>query len=123
MFDSLKDDPLSFTSEGHFSGEHDIKNDPERPNITLFIFGILLFQNLWSNEIWSTISTFGQLLVKLCSIKFLAGESKINNFDFLIFIIGDQNVLGFQIAMNNFVLVKVIDPYQNLLQVMGSQGF
>lgn len=122
MFDSPEDHLLISTSEGHFSGEHDVKNDSERPNIALFIFGILLFQNFWSNEKWSTISTFGQLLVKLCSIKFLAGESKINNFDFLIFILGDQNVLGFQIAMNNFVLVKVIDPYQNLLNVMGSQG-
>ena len=101
--------------KGMPEGDHFVEDAAERPNVTFLIVWLFL-ANFWRKVVWSTDGSLGAIIGMLQN----PGYTKITDFDkpFL----RCENVLGFEISVENFPIVDMLhgkrhlnEPVENLV--------
>jgi len=64
-------------------------------------------------DLWSHVSTSPLVVLQFVDI-FVSWEAKVKDFD--VHILVDKNILGFQISVNNVLVMHVFNCVNNLLE-------
>lgn len=98
------------------STKHHIKNNPTTPNINL-----RPSIHAPSNDLWRSIIRTPTTRPQKIPIANLVGQAEISNLDVQVVI--QQDVFGFEIAVDDFEPVRVFDARDDLLEEFASAGF
>lgn len=103
---------LDFGSfKGRFTDELGVNDDTDRPDVDL-VRVPLPFQNLRSDVVGSSADSFLFLFIVLQP----RGQSEVPQFDLHVFV--EEEVSQFEISMDDFVLVKIDERSNDLMQVV-----
>lgn len=84
------------------------KDTSDRPNINGFGVNSGPDQNLWR-----AIRSGGHVVSDIASVDFLSGEVHVSQFEFALFV--HENVLRFEVSVENVSRVHKVDCYQQLV--------
>jgi hypothetical protein len=110
--DCLHDLDVGGTVEGRVSAQEDVQDDSARPHVALLV--VVAEEDFGSDVVGSAV-----LLVHLFSFLVLHGDSKVDDFELCVGLLGlDEEVLGFEVAVDDAFLVAVVDRRQDLAHVL-----
>ena len=90
-----------------FSGEHNVDNDANTPDITFF--SIVAVQNFRSNVVWCSI----HLAHDVAFFSIMVSTTKINDFQRVVRLVNDY-VFRLQITMNDILSMTISNGFQDL---------
>ena len=99
--------------ERYFSAHQNVEHNPETPYIDLWAGVLLGLQQFWGCEIQAAAECFQQI-----SGREQVAQAKINDFD--VASLADEDVLNFQVPVNDAVTVTVVQGAGDLTSKLAS---